>query len=36
VEILDDRSKQQERVEAAARDQASMDAIGSRMGFARA
>jgi flagellar protein FliJ len=36
VEILDDRSKQQERVEAAARDQAQMDAIGGRMGFARA
>ncbi len=36
VEILDDRSKAQERVEAAARDQAQMDAIGSRMSFARA
>jgi flagellar protein FliJ len=36
VEILDDRSKQQERIEAAARDQAQMDAIGARMGYARA
>jgi flagellar protein FliJ len=36
VEILDDRSKQQERIEAAARDQANLDAIGGRMNFARA
>ncbi len=36
VEILDDRSKQQERIEAAAREQAQLDAIGGRMGYARA
>jgi flagellar protein FliJ len=36
VEIMDDRSKQQERVEAAAREQANFDAVGARMHYARA
>jgi flagellar export protein FliJ len=36
VEILEDRTKAQERAEAAQRDQASMDAVGARISYARA
>ena len=36
VEIMEDRSKAQERLEIAAREQASLDAIGGRMSYARA
>jgi flagellar protein FliJ len=36
VEILDDRSKAQERVEAAHREQVSLDAIAGRISYARA
>jgi flagellar protein FliJ len=36
VEILDDRSKAQERAEVAQREQSSLDAIAGRMSYARA